>query len=111
MAAVPSVQIKDVPDETHAVSGSVPPPRTSHCRSISGRGLLRRLVSRPLMRFSIERRAVPGMGAARRKPPRLCGQSVLVVDASVLASALADDATDGDTARKRLRGESLAAPT
>ncbi len=35
---------------------------------------------------------------------------MLVVDASVLASALADDATDGDRARKRLRGESLAAP-
>jgi predicted nucleic acid-binding protein len=35
---------------------------------------------------------------------------VLVVDASVLAAALADDADDGDRARARLRGESLAAP-
>jgi predicted nucleic acid-binding protein len=35
---------------------------------------------------------------------------VLVVDASVLATALADDAGDGDRARARLRGESLAAP-
>jgi predicted nucleic acid-binding protein len=35
---------------------------------------------------------------------------VLVVDASVLATALADDGDDGDRARARLRGESLAAP-
>jgi predicted nucleic acid-binding protein len=35
---------------------------------------------------------------------------VLVVDASVLVVALADDGTDGDQARARLRGERLAAP-
>lgn len=35
---------------------------------------------------------------------------MLVVDASVLASALGDDATDGDAARARLRGERLTAP-
>ena len=35
---------------------------------------------------------------------------MLVVDASVLAVALADDGTDGDSARARLRSETLAAP-
>jgi predicted nucleic acid-binding protein len=35
---------------------------------------------------------------------------VLVVDASVLAPALADDGPDGDLARVRLRGQTLAAP-
>jgi len=35
---------------------------------------------------------------------------VLVVDASVLAVALADDGADGDQVRTRLRGERLAAP-
>jgi predicted nucleic acid-binding protein len=35
---------------------------------------------------------------------------VLVVDASVLVAALADDHDDGDRARARLRGEDLAAP-
>lgn len=35
---------------------------------------------------------------------------MLVVDASVLAVALADDGAHGDLARARLRGESLAAP-
>jgi predicted nucleic acid-binding protein len=35
---------------------------------------------------------------------------VLVVDASVLAPALADDGPDGDAARQRLRSESLVAP-
>ena len=35
---------------------------------------------------------------------------MLVVDASVLAPALADDGRDGDAARTRLRGQSLVAP-
>jgi predicted nucleic acid-binding protein len=35
---------------------------------------------------------------------------VIVVDASVLAPALADDNADGDRARDRLRGEQLVAP-
>ncbi len=35
---------------------------------------------------------------------------MLVVDASVLAVALADDGPDGDAARSRLRGETLTAP-
>jgi predicted nucleic acid-binding protein len=35
---------------------------------------------------------------------------VLVVDASVLATALIDDGRDGDRARGRLRGEALVAP-
>ena len=35
---------------------------------------------------------------------------MIVIDASVLAPALADDGADGDRARERLRGESLAAP-
>jgi predicted nucleic acid-binding protein len=39
-----------------------------------------------------------------------CGPIVLVVDASVLVVALADDGRDGDHARARLRGEELAVP-
>jgi len=35
---------------------------------------------------------------------------VLVVDASVLVTALADDDVDGNRARERLRGEDLASP-
>lgn len=35
---------------------------------------------------------------------------MIVVDASVVATALADDSADGDRARARLRGERLAAP-
>jgi predicted nucleic acid-binding protein len=35
---------------------------------------------------------------------------VIVIDASVLATALGDDGEDGDAARRRLRGEELAAP-
>jgi len=36
---------------------------------------------------------------------------LIVVDASVLAAALADDGPDGDMARRRLRSEELAAPS
>jgi len=35
---------------------------------------------------------------------------VIVVDASAVVTALADDDTDGDRARQRLRGERLVAP-
>jgi len=35
---------------------------------------------------------------------------LIVVDASVIATALADDGSDGDHARARLRGERLVAP-
>ncbi len=35
---------------------------------------------------------------------------MLVVDATVVASAVGDDGADGDRARDRLRGETLAAP-
>ncbi len=38
------------------------------------------------------------------------GRTVIVVDAGVVAVALADDGSDGDKARYRLRGEVLSAP-
>jgi predicted nucleic acid-binding protein len=38
------------------------------------------------------------------------GQNVIVVDASVLAVALGDDGANGQHARERLAGETLAAP-
>jgi len=37
-------------------------------------------------------------------------EDLLVIDASALVPALADDGPDGDGARSRLRGESLVAP-
>jgi predicted nucleic acid-binding protein len=36
--------------------------------------------------------------------------TVIVVDASIITVALADDGSDGDAARARLRGEDLTAP-
>jgi len=41
---------------------------------------------------------------------RWFGRIVIVVDASVLAPALADDSADGDLARTALRGQELTAP-
>lgn len=43
-------------------------------------------------------------------PSRYFGRTVIVVDASVLVPALADDGPDGDRARDRLRQDALAAP-
>lgn len=50
--------------------------------------------------------------ARSRSSPRSnpSGPTVIVVDASVVAVALADDGRDGDRARARLRGEQLGAP-
>ena len=48
--------------------------------------------------------------SASTPPRRLCGPTVIVVDASVLAPALVDDGPSGVRARGRLIGESLAAP-
>jgi predicted nucleic acid-binding protein len=44
------------------------------------------------------------------KPYQRSGRTVIVVDASVLVSALGDDGVDGDQARTRLRRDRLAAP-
>lgn len=57
---------------------------------------------------------MPAAGLAGRSPlktpwPR-SATTVIVVDASVLVVALADDGPDGDHARARLRGERLAVP-
>ena len=43
-------------------------------------------------------------------PSRPSATTVLIADASVLVVALADDGPDGDRARTRLRGETLALP-
>ena len=43
-------------------------------------------------------------------PPTSLRRTVLVVDASVLAPALGDDTSDGDLARRRLRGQRLISP-
>ena len=52
----------------------------------------------------------PAVECRSRRPPRSCGRIVIVVDASILAPALADDNSDGDAARAGLRGQALAAP-
>jgi predicted nucleic acid-binding protein len=41
---------------------------------------------------------------------RWCATTVIVVDAGVLVTALADDGPDGDLCRSRLTGQALAAP-
>jgi predicted nucleic acid-binding protein len=62
------------------------------------------------MRFSI----VSPRAVAGEYPSRLLlitfGQTVIVVDASVLVAGLGDDGTDGQRARERLLDETLVAP-
>src|SRR5581483_8548479 len=52
----------------------------------------------------------PGVRFPLRRPRVVFGPTVIVVDAGVVAVALADDGSDGDKARYRLRGEVLSAP-
>jgi len=49
-------------------------------------------------------------GYRSRQPQRSFGRIVIVVDASALAPALADDSADGDASRASLRADLLAAP-
>jgi predicted nucleic acid-binding protein len=62
------------------------------------------------MRYSTAPEDARAAGFRWRTPWQRCGLIVIVVDASVLVVALADDGHDGDNARLRLRGERLAAP-
>lgn len=45
-----------------------------------------------------------------RMPSAQSGPTVIVVDANVIATSLADDGSAGDLCRSRLRGERLTAP-
>lgn len=62
------------------------------------------------MRFWPERHRGPAGQYLSPTPSTPFGPIVIVVDASVLAPALGDDSEDGDIARARLSGQSLAAP-
>lgn len=76
--------------------------------------LLRRLIeeaSRPTVDEVLARLVAVRVDRCRSaKRPRCFRTIVIVVDASVLAPALADDGRDGDEARTRLRGQALVAP-
>jgi len=110
MALRSSIQIKDVPDQTHAVLRR----RAAAARQSLQEYLRSRLIEEasapPWTRSWIE--LVDGRAARSRsrRRRRRCARIVLVIDASALVPALADDGPDGDGARSRLRGESLVAP-
>lgn len=84
-------QIKNVPKWTHAIL---------RCRAAAApQSLQKYLLTRPRGRFG-----------ALQAAARASGTTVIVVDASVLVTALGDDGPDGDRGRDRLRGERLTAP-
>jgi len=107
---MPSVRVKDVPDDVHAVLRQ----RAAAAHQSLQEYLRSRLIaeaSRPLSRrYSIGRVGARVGPCRSRVRCRRSATTVLVVDASVLAVALADDSGDGDAARARLRGQGLAAP-
>ena len=84
--------------------------RTSRCRSTFARASSRKLLSPRWRRCWIERRGELVDRCPSRRRWARSGPNVLVVDASILAVALADNGRDGDKARARLRGEQMAAP-
>ena len=84
--------------------------RTSRSRSSCWPASSRMPTCLPSRRYSPRRGGAPAVRCRSRSPLRPSGAIVLVVDASVLVVALADDGADGDHARRRLIGERLAAP-
>ena len=62
------------------------------------------------MRFWTASAHVEAAGCPLRLLPKTFGQTVIVVDASVLAVALGNDGPDGHHARERLVDETLEAP-
>ena len=85
-------------------------PLTSHCRSTCVNGSSKRRPRRRSRRSWSERVVVLVVRCPSPTLWRPFGTTVIVVDASVLATALGDDGDDGDRARERLRHEHLAAP-
>src|ERR1700761_9293327 len=84
--------------------------RTSLSRGICGHGSFVKPTSRPWRKFWIGPVGGPVDQCRWSRPLRQSGPTVIVVDASVVVVALADDARDGDFTRARLRGERLSAP-
>lgn len=89
---------------------SGPPRPVSRYRSICAAGSSTKHVPQPSKRSWTAQVEGPVARCRSPRPRRRCGTTVLVVDASVLAPALADDGPDGDAARARLRAQSLMAP-
>jgi predicted nucleic acid-binding protein len=110
IAPCPVCRSRMFPSRPTPSYASAPRLQANHCRSIYARGSSKRRTSRHWTRYSIEPVAVPAVEFLCRPQLPLFGPIVIVVDASVLAVALADDGPDGDNARSRLRSERLAAP-
>lgn|GEM_PF-303423 len=109
-APLPSVQIKDVPESTHAVLRH----RAAAAHQSLQEYLSSRLIaeaSQPTLEEVLDRAGGRSGGSVSlANAVKTVHRIVLVVDASVLAVALADDGPAGDAARARLRGKTLAAP-
>lgn len=90
--------------------GSVRRRLISLSRSISSPGSWKRRADQPSTRSSTAPADVLEGRCRLLRPREPSGPTVIVVDASVIATALADDGRDGDKARHRLRGELLHAP-
>jgi hypothetical protein len=93
--ATPSVQIKDVPEETHAVLRR----RAAAAHQSLQEYLRSKLIdeaSRPTLAEVLDRVSGRiGGSLSLDAATRACGTTLLVVEASVLAVAFADDGPDG----------------
>lgn len=82
----------------------------SRCSSICQHSWPRSLPPRRSTTYSSELRTDRRVSCRRLTPSLLLRTNVLVVDASVIAPAIADGGPDGDACRMRIKGQSLAAP-
>src|SRR5262249_22539341 len=97
-----------------------PRPPVSRFRSTCSVASLRRHASPLSTNYSGARKRAPAdrlrcstprdWSARTATPPDGRTPPVIVIDASILATALGDDGEDGANARARIRGEELAAP-
>ena len=110
-ACMPNVQIREVPEDVHN--------ELVRRAELAGQSLqqylsaqLTAMVATPTIDDDDRPDRAPIEGPAVREPMRSprSRTNVLVVDASVIAPAVADGGPDGEACRARIKGQSLAAP-
>jgi hypothetical protein len=100
---MPNVQIREVPDDVHAA--------LVRKAELAGQSL-QQYLSAQLARLAVTPTTEARKGACHDPAPsQRCRTNVLVVDASVIAPAIADGGPDGDLCRAAIHGQRSSPPT
>jgi len=107
---MPNVQIREVPDDVHNELVRRAERAGQSLQQYLSAQLASIAATRRSTTYSSELRTDRRVSCRRLAPSLLLRTNVLVVDASVIAPAIADGGPDGDACRMRIKGQSLAAP-